>query len=443
MSLPGVAAVWTRSRPVGSVISGNVDVSAAAGGARASAITSAANIGDPATIAVDPADWNGTSLWTYFTGADLDSQNSNPVDQFHTKKKYSNSGLMTNGECGQDQNGDPYPFVCSGFYQSELIAIQPNDLIDANYVGSLYSSSAKAAARYQDATTKNGKGTSCGLSSAGISHCMIWAYYFTNSQGQKVAFGAYTVLQVGNALGETVNFMSWADYNNGNGSKFRTFLHDTVDLLDGSAGELYGRSNGGKVAITSPLATAVPFSFWPAENVSKGVFLKPADADKTNLNPLTAFHGQTYTKAGMLANGNCGTDSNSKPLPKKCGGVLEQEIVPIGVVGNNTQTTTYVGTLYGSPAKALAQLKNSKAANGAACPFTVNGSPVPSCKVVATTFTNGSGQKQERLYGEIASGNALGEVLTTAKYSDYTNKSKHAAIIGSFDAVLYGAATTL
>ncbi|HEV3309712.1 MAG TPA: hypothetical protein VG815_04260, partial [Chloroflexota bacterium] len=274
-------------------------------GGFASRFATRANVTDPTTLFVDPADWNNTEFWTFMAASDLDNAQFNPMREFH-KTGYTGSGLIGNGECGQDANGDPYSFVCSGFLQEEIVAIQPNHTIDANYLGSVYTSSSKATARYQDALKANGakNGVSCGLASQGVPNCESWLYRFTNTNNIVVAWGIYTGFQYGNAFGETVAFISPSDYNNGNGSKFQTFVSDSSNLDIDALGAFLFMTNNARVALSNPLQVATPFSLWPVAGVASAVALKPSDADNSKTNPLRAFHSKSYISSGMLGNGS-------------------------------------------------------------------------------------------------------------------------------------------
>jgi len=391
----------------------------------------AATITDPAAAAVDVADWNGTETWSFESGSGLDDSSNDPVRRFHSSS-YASSGLYGKGECGQDANGDPYPFECSGFQQDELIAIQAGHVIDANYTGTVYSSVAKANARYHNAVSSNGSGEGCGLTGSGLPNCMVWLFQFTNASNQVVAYGMYGAAQVANGLAEVIVYTTPADFNNGKGAKAKAFNLDGAYLLLSAAFSIQARTKSGN--LSDPLAVADPFSVWPADGVSTSSLIKPSDADSTKTNPLRPLHAKSYTSAGMLAAGSCGNSSSGHPLPQKCGGVLEDETVPVGA-GANTFNLNYVGTLYGSPSEAVGHLNDSSAAKGSACGLTRNGSPLPNCKLVKTTVSNG-GQKEETIYASVAVNNALVEVLATCSYGNFTNSNDLAAIEASFYHVL-------
>ena len=386
-------------------------------------------ISDPGTIAVDPADWSATNSWDFQVAAGLDDTNANPMREFH-KISYSKSGLLMNGECGQDRNGDPYPFVCSAFQQQGVIAIGVNHTISAYYVGSLYSNATKATARFQDAVSNNKNGVSCGLSGA-ASHCKSWLYAFQNSQGKTVAIGVYTAFAIGNALGETVLFTSPADFGTGKGTLGRAFLQDVTQLTLNGASALLANSESAKRLITDPLATAVPFGLWPAANASSGGYLTPQNADKISANPIRSFHSKSYTASGMRGNESCGDGTTGKPLPKKCGGVIQSETVAIGSPDSHTFTLTYVGTVYGSTAQATNQVKDSKApaakANSCAASIGAN------CRFVVLTV-NG----KKIIYGVVSVGNGLAEVEAVAAPGDWSNSTKQAIVGDAFFAVLDG-----
>lgn len=405
---------------------------------RGSSIVTAARravISDPTAVAVDPADWSATNSWGFQVAAGLDDTNVNPMREFH-KISYSKSGLLMNGECGQDRNGDPYSFICSAFQQEGVIAIGVNHTISAYYVGSLYTTAAKATARFQDAVSNNKNGVSCGLSGA-ASHCKSWLYAFQDSHGKTVAIGVYTAFAIGNALGETVLFSSPADFGNGKGTLGQAFLQDVRQLTLNGASVLLANSEGAKRLMSDPLEAAVPFGLWPAVNASSAGYLTPQNADKTGANPIRSFHSKTYTASGMRANGSCGDGSNGKPLPKKCGGVIQSETVAIGSPDSHTFAITYVGTIYGSSTQALNHFKDSKAAKATSC-----ASIGPNCRYLVENATV-NGKKVVILYGVVPVTNGLAEVEVVAAAADWGNSAKQFAIGSSFLATLNGGFQTL
>lgn len=396
-----------------------------------------ANIADPTKLGVDFADWNGSIQWSFFDTSGLDNPGIG-FDQFH-RTTYASSGVIGNGECGVDRNGDPYPFVCSAFGQSELIAIQPEHLIYASYIGSLYKSGAKAAARYQDALGANKNGVSC--KSPAVSNCRSWLYQFVNNQKKVTAFGVFSALQEGNFLGESLTLITPGDYGAGKGTRAQTFFADTGDLIGLTIDVALAGTKRGSTTVSNPLLAAAPFSVWPGEAVTAARTLKPSDADKGSVNPVRGRHSKSYTSAGMLATGSCGT-SDGNPLPKKCGGVLQEQIDPLGSSAAHTDAITYLGTLYPTAGKALAHFNDSDAARGSGCGLNYRGAVVAGCKISFGTAGGGSA-KIGLVYGAVPVGNTLIEVQVSASFGDYSNGANRRAMIGGLFSVITGALDTV
>lgn len=406
------------------------------------------NVSDPTLLFQTPSSWNNSGGAFYLKKADLNNTKENVFRQFHSAA-YA-PGLLANGECGDNSQGKPNPKTCSGVGGGELSPIAPSDTVQLSLWGSLYKSVANAHSWLMDSHSyilshfKGEKANPCTFSNGPLPNCYIYGFSFENSSNQVTAYGYFVELQVQNILGEGLDVVSAKD--NANKTKGAAFGNDLFGLLANENAVFTlntTNSKKQKILATDPLAADVPFQYWPLnDSAAAFALVQPADADNANLNPMGQFHTvnkkvATYTAAGMLNNGSCGVDNKGKALPKKCGGFLEIADSPIAQ--NKTFKMFYLGTIYRNTLEAAAQLKNSLAASGTACPFTAsNGKPFPGCMYTVLAATGQNNAKLDLLYGVVTIQNGLAEVMAIVNASDFKSKTTGPVITGAFFNVLFG-----
>jgi hypothetical protein len=291
---------------------------------------------------------------------------------------------------------------------------------------------------------KGEKAQPCTFGKQTLPNCDIFGFVFTNNSNQVTAQGYYVELQVQNILGEQFSIINEADAKNQ--AKFGAFGNNLFDLL--SLEDLVftlNTTNSQKMRVlaTDPIDGYVSFDYWPDNEPSAAQGpINAADASNSGINPMAQLHSVkgkvvTYTAAGMLTNGSCGVDSKGNKLPAKCGGFLQLADAPLTSV--KTYQLDYLGSLYHTIAQATAQLKNSPAGTGKACPFTLsNGKPFPGCKYAILPATGPKNSKLYILYGAVAIQNGLGEVFGVVNAADFTNKTTQPIILNSFFNTLFG-----
>lgn len=415
---------------------------------RLSVAKQAKNITDPTLLDQSLSNWNSTGGAFYLNKAALNDTSQSPFRQFHSANYAPN--LLTKGECGDNSKGKPNPATCSGVGADELSPIGTNDTVQLELYGALFTKVGAAHKWLMDSHNfilsqiKGEKATPCKFTDTTLPNCYIFGFAFTNSSNKVVDYGYYVELQVQNILGEGLDFISPKDESNKN--KLGAFGSDLFNLLAYENAVFTTNttdSSNKRVLATDPLASLVPFDVWPSSDLQTALGpVQPSDADNSALNPMGQFHVKnkkvvTYTSSGMISNGSCGVDSNNKPLPKKCGGFIEISDSPFNV--NKTFQTIYLGTVYKKPAKATAQLTNSIAAKGTACPFVdSNNNPIPGCDYVILAATGKNNAKLDLLYGITHVQNGLAEVMVVVNASDFKSKTTGPVIANSFFNVLFG-----